>query len=204
MRLGGVTLGPPEGPGRGSARRPSATRAVLTLLVLPAALAGVLLAAMHVDRQPARLVGQVPAVPPAPATVTLSVAGTTLRAGRPLAATVAVVNHTDRALRGGCPGHGWPVLLLSGAGLSGAGWSDLMPCPPALMPPGLSRVRVTVPTTYRQCSQAGATGRPDIPACAPGPAMPPLPAGTYQLNVGPAGLPAGTSLPSPVTITLTG
>ncbi len=96
------------------------------------------------------------------------------------------------------------MLLLTGNGLSGFGWSDLMPCPPALLPPGISRFHVTVPTTYRECSQTGGTGRPDLPPCAPGPAMPPLPAGIYQLKVGPEGLPAGTSLPSPATVTLTG
>lgn len=169
---------------------------------MPAVLVLAILAANATGKSRPQTVGQVAAAPAAPVTVRIDVASATVKPGQPVDATVYVVNHTDRTLRVDCSTSAWPVLLLSGGGLPAAGFDPLLPCPAPALPPGVSHFGVTVPTTYRQCGMNGPGRQPSDPQCGPGDTMPPLPSGIYQLKMISGGLPAGSTLPPPVTITL--
>jgi hypothetical protein len=175
---------------------------VVAVFALPAVIVAAILAANASGRSTPRLVGQVPGAPASSVTVRLDVPRATVDRGQPVEATVYVFNHTDASLRVNCSSSTWPLLMLSGGGLPAQGFDPLLPCPATVLPPGASHFSVSVPTTYRQCGSSAAGRTTDDPECGPGPSMPPLPGGIYQLRMIPDGLPPGSSLPAPVAITL--
>jgi len=69
---------------------------------------------------------------------------------------------------------------------------------PFVIPPGITRLAITVPTTYQECAQTNQT--PSLPRCAKK-GMPPLPTGRYKAVLVGDGLPLPE--PTPVTVTLT-
>lgn len=172
---------------------------------MPAVLVGAILLANRLGASGAvQATSAVAAAPAAPVTVRLEVTQPTVKAGRPVQASVYAVNHTGRSLRVSCTTGTWPVVLLSGGGLPPTVFDPLLQCPAPVLPPGQSHFTVSVPTTYRHCGMYSAGPGPGNPKCGPGFTMPPLPAGVYQLKVASSGLPAGTTWPPPVAITLQG
>lgn len=173
------------------------------LVLMPAVLAGSLLLANWLGRAGAnRTAGDVAAVPASAVTVRLVVGAARVRAGQPIAASLSAFNHTNRTLAVPCSAGPWRAVVLTGPGLPAEGVAAPLACPGVPLPPGLSRFDVRVATTYPQCSPPGASAAVRGPRCGPGGALPPLAAGAYQLQVAAGALPAGSSVPPAVTVTL--
>jgi hypothetical protein len=71
---------------------------------------------------------------------------------------------------------------------------------PILIHSGVTRLRISVSTTYQACSAT--TPSPGLPLCT-NPGMPALPKGTYRTSVIYSGLSSGTRPAARVTVTLT-
>jgi hypothetical protein len=149
---------------------------------------------------PAPTVGLAPA--PAGLTDRIALASTRVRAGTPIRGTLIVTNHGRKTvnLTRACrpylgvtlAGHGLPVVPPFPADCSGA---------PFLIKPGVTRLAVTVRTTYSGCTTSKHTAV-HTPACLPGNRMPPLPAGRYQaVLIGSGDLPLPPATPVGVLLT---
>ena len=149
---------------------------------------------------PAPTLGLAPA--PAGLTDRIALSSTRTRAGTPIGGTLVVTNHGRKAvnLNRGCrpyfgvtlAGHGLPMAAAFPADCSRA---------PFLIKPGVTRLAVTVLTTYPGCT-SGQHATAHTPACLPGNRMPPLPAGRYQaVLVGSGDLPLPPATPVQVVLT---
>jgi hypothetical protein len=149
---------------------------------------------------PAPTLGLAPA--PAGLADRIALSRTRVRPGTPIRGMLVVVNHGRKTvnLNRGCrpyfgvrlAGHGLPVAAAFPADCSRA---------PFLIRPGVTRLAVTVRTTYSGCT-SGKHATAHMPACLPGNRMPPLPAGRYQaVLVGDGDLPLPPATPVQVVLT---
>ena len=148
---------------------------------MPAILAGAILVANWLGKgRSVQAVSDVPAAPAAPVTVRIAVDRAAVAVGRPVVVTVSVVNHTNRTFAVSCSSGTWPVAVLAGVGAPSRGIALRAPCPVAGLPRGLSQFSVSLSTAQLR-----------------------LPGGSYRLRVEGPGLPAGSTLPPPVPVTIT-
>lgn len=112
----------------------------------------------------------------------LVLASTSVLAGTPIKGTLLVI-YTGRKpinIDRPCGAHDTFVLTNRKFPASEVPFPADCSASPVIIKPGENRLAVTVPTTYRQCSEVASQATSSSPACPPGHRMPPLPAGRYQ------------------------
>ena len=131
--------------------------------------------------------------PTAPITTSIELDEATVAAGTPISASFVVDNPGAAVLVSGCPENS--TITLSNSQLATGGASGGVGCT-YVIEPGTTTVRITVPTTYQQCTQNPAQATAKSPSCP----APSLPAGTYSVTYRASfQVPA----PAPVSVTLT-
>ena len=126
-------------------------------------------------------------------------------AGQPIHGQAVVTNTTTKpVLIHACAAEGWVMVGLTNGRIPYHPAITYSLCAPSPLAPGPHRYPVTVATTYPACLGPGGKSLipVHIPTCAPNGRPPPLPAGTYITKVVAPGLPAGTPVAPPVTVTL--
>jgi hypothetical protein len=141
----------------------------------------------------------------APIKIRVVLSRTRVVTGTSIGAVAIITNATgsEITLNGVCPHVGqWLAVGLTNANVQFLPLFTLPRCEPGQQfPPGISRYPITIGTTYQGCSELKTGATPQSPQCtAAGP--PPLPPGSYVTKVGGFGLPSGTELPPPITVTL--
>ena len=130
---------------------------------------------------------------------------TTVKAGTSIKGEVTLANTTTKDITvETCAVDGWLDVGLTGHGVTFAPAHIQIACLPTVqLPPGTTRVPVTVITSYNGCAPPGASiPSQAVPQCtATGP--PPLPVGRYRVAVVTTGLPPELSGPNDLTVTLT-
>ncbi len=130
-----------------------------------------------------------PSTPRPTVTSHLQVASRTIEAGSAVRVTVVIENHTGRPI--GQPAchtsTQWQAYLINGRDASGPlPTATALRCDPNMpadsLPVGETRVSFTTHATYFSCASA-ADSDPPTPRCLPGGSMPPLPPGTYRIEV---------------------
>ena len=150
-----------------------------------------------------------PRVPRHPLTVQIRLDQTTVPRGHPISGIAIVTNAARHALTiVDCNGT-WLQVGLSNDQLTySPGRFDCLTIPGTILPPGTTRVEISVDTTYSRCTPRANTATAEMPACTHGRhgrlAMPPLPPGTYTTTtriLEPRGVHVPT--PEPIQVTLT-
>ena len=141
--------------------------------------------------------------------VTLELARTSVKAGTPIPAMLVVDNLTRRAITSPC-GVDYAVGLSNSQIFFNPAFAAMCQLHQSIAA-GITRVKLTIITTYSACSQGGQPDGP-MPGCLPGPmgagshftVAPPLPRGTYRTSVVIDGLPSrDVAIPGPIAVTLT-
>ena len=116
-----------------------------------------------------------------------------------------VTNTTSRSvLVQQCAADGWLFVGLVNGKVSFYPTSPLIACSPSIqLHPGRNRFPITVATTYQECLQPGGKSTTYVPPCVHTSGLPSLPTGNYTTKVVAVGLPARTSTPRPIMITVT-
>jgi hypothetical protein len=122
--------------------------------------------------------------------------------GQPISGYVEITNNTGHPVTITNACNGWIRVGLTNAKVTYHLLDGLVACPASRLPVGTSRQRISVATTYDQCSQHGDST--SMPRCigAAHSVMPWLPPGTYTTSALIQNLPAGIPLPPPITVTL--
>jgi hypothetical protein len=139
-----------------------------------------------------------------PLSLSLILQHTRVAAGMPIKGTVIFTNRTGSPITvETCAADAWLEVGLTNRHIPYYPASPLIACPPMVqLVPGVTRVPITVVTTYQACTQSSSSSTtPEVPSCAGGP--PPLPAGTYHTKVITTGLPPDMATPNVVRVTLT-
>jgi hypothetical protein len=142
----------------------------------------------------------------APFRLRIVLADTSVRAGgRPIHGYILAINSTGRPLEirdAQCDA--WVQAGLSGRHVHFAVTSLDVACGSAQLREGVTRIPVTIPTSYTGCQQGKQHGTPDLPHCigAHDSTMPVLPPGTYHVVVGTQHVTPAPTLPRPVLIRL--
>lgn len=126
--------------------------------------------------------------------------------GTPISGYVEITNDTGHPVTITNPCNGWIGVGLTNAEVTYRFIDGLVACPAGRLPVGTSRHRISVATTYDQCSQFGGSTLQSstMPRCLGDKhdVIPPLPPGIYTTSALTQGLPAGISPPPPITVTL--
>jgi hypothetical protein len=125
--------------------------------------------------------------------------------GTPIHGVVLAINNTGHSIAiADAQCNAWVQAGLSGPHVRFGVFSNDVACFPAYrLPVGVTRIPVTIETTYNDCRQGKQPGTPDVPHCLPqNPIIPPLPPGRYDVVVGTQNVTPAPALPRVVAITL--
>ena len=139
-----------------------------------------------------------------PLSLGIALEHTRVMAGLPIKGTAIFTNRTGTPITvETCAADGWLNVGLANPDITYSPSSPLIACAPSVqLASGVTRMPITVMTTYQGCSESG-SGSAEYPPCNPGNQLPPLPPGTYHTVVITRGLPAGLPAPGVVRVTLT-
>ncbi len=131
----------------------------------------------------------------------LTLSRTRVKAGTPIDGVVILINTTATPIFvNTCAAAGWLDVGLDGIDVAFAPAHIAIGCSPSvLLPPGATRIPVTISTSFQGCAEVSATW--PLPKCVPQ-GIPPLPPGTYHTKVTTVGLPTDTSPANVITVTL--
>jgi hypothetical protein len=141
----------------------------------------------------------------APLTVSISLHDQRTTAGSRIRGFATLTNHTSRSIAvDACAKNGWLDVGLSSPSVPYQPVMVGVACLPTVrLAPGPSRFPITLSTSYQRCAARQVTGA--LPRFEPRCGLagtPVLPAGKYVTSVVMRGLPASTSAPRPLTVTL--
>jgi hypothetical protein len=141
---------------------------------------------------------------PSPVEIRLVLSATQVVAGTPIRAEALLTNTTGRTITvNTCAADGWLFVGLTNNRVRYDALRLMMACRPTVhLRPGVNRFAVSISTRFQGCTETLSEATPQLPACIPPETMPPLPVGKYTTKVVTFGLPHGTQLPSPITVTL--
>lgn len=139
-----------------------------------------------------------------PLTLRITLEHTRMAAGRPIKGTAIFTNRSGASiLVAACAADGWLNVGIANHDIPYNPGNPLIACAPSVqLASGVTRMPITVMTTYQGCSESG-SGSAQYPPCNPGNQLPSLPAGAYHTVVVTSGLPAGMPAPNVVAVTLT-
>jgi hypothetical protein len=139
-----------------------------------------------------------------PLSLRITLEQTRVAAGRPIKGTAIFTNRSGASiLVAACAADGWLNVGIANHDIPYNPVSPEIACPPSVqLASGVTRIPITVMTTFQGCSESG-PGSAQYPPCNPGNQLPPLPAGAYHTVVSTSGLPAGMPAPNVVAVTLT-
>lgn len=140
----------------------------------------------------------------APLTLRIMLRHTRVAAGMVIKGAAMFTNRTGAPITvETCAADGWLEVGLVNKHISYTPANVAIACPPTVqLVPGVTRVPITVVTTFQGCTQSpSAATAPEAPSCAGGP--PPLPVGTYHTEVVTSGLPPDIPTANVVSVTLT-
>ena len=185
------------------AYREAGPRSTMCLAPFAAATTGLLLGACSSSgSQPVPIDNRASPVPTA-VTIEITLAHTRVTAGTTINGEAVLTNTTSGTIIvQSCAADGWFEVGLVSHQITFDPANPLVACPPSIrLLPGANRFPLSVATTYQGCTEPGGSPATDSPPCATrGP--PALPAGSYTTKIVACGLPAGTSTPRPVSVTL--
>jgi hypothetical protein len=132
-----------------------------------------------------------------PLSIQLNLNKTHVAAGVPIRGEVLLTNASNRTiLVNSCALNGWLFVGLANESTPFSLAIAGVYCSPSIyIRPGVNRFSIVVRTRYQQC------GPTLVPHCS-GSQMPALPRGTYHTSIVALGLPKGTPMPAPLTVTL--
>lgn len=127
--------------------------------------------------------------------------------GHTITGEAIIVNSTGHKLEiQDCNGSWLQVGLANDHVSFEPGWAACLTIPGTVLAAGTTRLQISVPSTYQQCTQNPSSGSPDSPACLHtadnGSFMPPLPAGTYRTTVAMLS-PKGVTIPATPSVQVT-